>query len=53
MLKYATIGAAVIIFLEVVFLIIGKVNFRQMILPTISMSMIIGLYFYNKKYENR
>ncbi|HUH75143.1 MAG TPA: hypothetical protein VLZ75_12155 [Chitinophagales bacterium] len=51
MLKYAAIVAAVIIILEVIFLIIGKVTFRQMILPTISMLMLIGLYFYNKYYE--
>lgn len=50
-LKYAAIGSAVIIIFEVILLFIGEVTFRQMILPTISMLMLIGLYFYNKSYE--
>lgn len=50
-LKYAAIGSAVIIILEVILLFIGEVTFRQMILPTISMLMLIGLCFYNKSYE--
>lgn len=46
--KVAALSAAIIEVVAMILLIMDKITIKQMILTSISMSIVIGLYFYNK-----